>query len=128
MRRRYRPGTLVLETDYETDAGAVTVIDSMPIPTEAPTVVRVVEGQRGRVAMRMDLAFRLDYGSLIPWVRCTDDGIRAIGGANALRLRTPIALRGERFHTVADFEVAAGQRVPFTLAWYPSWGPEPSAV
>ncbi len=128
VRRRYRPGTLVLETDYETDAGAVTVIDSMPIPTEAPTVVRVVEGQRGRVAMRMDLAFRLDYGSLIPWVRRTDDGIRAIGGANALRLRTPIALRGERFHTVADFEVAAGQRVPFTLAWYPSWGPEPSAV
>src|SRR6187401_2814845 len=28
--RRYRPGTLVLETDYETASGAVTVIDAMP--------------------------------------------------------------------------------------------------
>ena len=128
VRRRYRPGTLVLETDFETDAGAVTVIDTMPIATETPTIVRVVEGKRGRVAMRLDLVVRLDYGSLIPWVRRTSDGIRAIGGANGLRLRTPIPLRGERFHTVADFSVAAGQRVPFTLAWYPSSGPEPSAV
>ena len=128
VRRRYRPGTLVLETDYQTDGGAVTVIDCMPIQTETPTIVRIVEGKRGRVAMSLDLVFRLDYGSLVPWVRRTSDGIRAIGGASALRLRTPIALRGERFHTVAGFEVAAGQRVPFTLGWAASWGSEPAAV
>jgi len=107
-RRRYRPGTLVLETDYETETGAVTLIDGMPIGGDAPAVVRIVEGKRGRVAMRLDLVMRFDYGSLVPWVRRTDDGIRAIGGAIALRLRTPVALRGESFHTVADFEVAAG--------------------
>ncbi len=127
-RRRYRAGTLVLETDYETDTGAVTVVDCMPIRAKSPTVVRVVEGKRGRVAMRLDLVIRFDYGSLVPWVRRTSDGIRAIGGASALRLRTPIALRGEHFHTVADFEVARGQRVPFTLGWYPSCGPEPAAA
>jgi Domain of unknown function (DUF5911) len=117
IRRRYRPGTLVLETDYETDTGSVTLVDCMPVRAETPTVVRIVEGTRGRVPMRLDLVFRLDYGSLVPWVRRTSDGIRAIGGASALRLRTPIALRGERFHTVSEFTVTAGQRVPFTLSW-----------
>ena len=29
VRRRSRPGTLVLETDYETDSGCVTLIDWM---------------------------------------------------------------------------------------------------
>jgi GH15 family glucan-1,4-alpha-glucosidase len=128
IRRRYRPGTLVLETDYETDTGAVTLVDCMPVGAETPTVIRIVEGTRGRVPMRLDLVFRLDYGSLVPWVRRTSDGIRAIGGASALRLRTPIALRGERFHTVSEFTVTAGQRVPFTLSWAASAAPDPAAV
>jgi GH15 family glucan-1,4-alpha-glucosidase len=126
--RRYRPGTLVLETDYETETGAVTLIDGMPISSAAPAVLRIVEGKRGRVAMRLDLVIRFDYGSLVPWVRRTADGIRAIGGANTMRLRTPVALRGQSFHTVADFEVAAGQRVPFLLGWSASRGPEPAPV
>ena len=128
IRRRYRPGTLVVETEYETETGAVRLIDCMPMRSETPTVVRVVEGTRGQVAMSLDLVVRLDYGSLVPWVRRTSDGIWAIGGASALRLRTPVALRGERFHTVAEFTVAAGQRVPFALNWYPSCDPEPPAV
>src|SRR6516164_7870002 len=45
--RRYRPGTLVLETDYETDDGAVTVIDCMPPRSGEPDVVRLVAGRRG---------------------------------------------------------------------------------
>src|SRR5215831_9744746 len=50
-RRRYREGTLVLETDYETEAGSVTVVDAMPLRPDAATVVRLVEGRRGRVLM-----------------------------------------------------------------------------
>src|ERR1700732_4008167 len=53
-RRRYREGTLVLETDYETDDGAVTVIDCMPVRAKAPDLVRVVKGRRGSVRMRME--------------------------------------------------------------------------
>jgi GH15 family glucan-1,4-alpha-glucosidase len=128
VQRRYRPGTLVLETLYETDAGAVKLIDYMPIRAQRPTVVRIVEGMRGEVALSLDLVFRLDYGSLVPWVRRTSGGIRAVGGANALRLHTPIKLRGENFHTVAEFSVTAGQQVPFTLSWYPSWRPEPEEL
>src|ERR1700712_4666934 len=41
-RRRYWEGTLVLETDYETDQGEVSVIDFMPIRDKTPDVVRIV--------------------------------------------------------------------------------------
>src|SRR5208282_5676169 len=43
-RRRYRAGTLVLETDYETELGAVTVTDCMPVRAQTPYLVRLVEG------------------------------------------------------------------------------------
>src|ERR1700692_3993397 len=43
-RRHYREGSLVLETDYETADGAVTVTDCMPVRTQAPYLIRLVEG------------------------------------------------------------------------------------
>jgi GH15 family glucan-1,4-alpha-glucosidase len=127
VRRRYRPGTLVLETEFETTGGVVVLHDCMPVGSRAPDLVRVVEGRRGAVPMRLELVIRLDYGSLVPWVRSCDDGLRAIGGPNGLRLRTPVNLRGQDFRTVAEFTVVAGQHVPFTLTWYPSHEPEPPA-
>jgi GH15 family glucan-1,4-alpha-glucosidase len=43
-----------------------------------------------------------------------------VAGPDALVLRTPVETRGVGHSTVADFTVRAGQRVPFSLAWYPS--------
>jgi GH15 family glucan-1,4-alpha-glucosidase len=128
VRRRYRDGTLVLETEYETEDGTAALIDCMPLRTEAPTLIRVVEGRHGRVPMRLELTIRLAYGSLIPWVRRADGGILAVGGPDALRLRAPVELRGEDFTTIADFTVSAGQRLPFTLTWFPSHRPEPAPI
>jgi GH15 family glucan-1,4-alpha-glucosidase len=128
IRRRYQPGTLILETEFQTDAGVVVLTDCMPVRTDAPTVIRVVEGRSGAVPMRVELVLRLDYGSLIPWVRRRDDGIQAVAGSNALRLSTPVALRGEDFRTVGEFRISAGQRVPFTLTWQPSYEPETPTV
>jgi GH15 family glucan-1,4-alpha-glucosidase len=125
VHRRYREGTLVLETEFETDDGVVTVIDGMPPRSQQPDLVRLVVGRRGQVAMHMQLVFRLDYGAIIPWVRRTDYGLRAIAGPDALELYTAVELRGERFTTVADFTVSAGQRVPFLLVWHPSNLPPP---
>src|SRR3954466_2510466 len=66
--RRYRPGTLVLETEFETADGTVRVIDFMPVRRGGPPrLMRVVEGTRGRVPMRMELSLRPDYGSIKPW-------------------------------------------------------------
>jgi GH15 family glucan-1,4-alpha-glucosidase len=126
-RRRYRGDTLVLDTEFTTDDGVVTLVDCMPPRSEAPDVVRLVIGTRGRVAMRMQLVVRFDYGVIVPWVRRTTDGIRAVAGPDALHLRTDVALRGENLTTVADFTVTEGQRVPFTLTWCPSGAPPPTA-
>jgi GH15 family glucan-1,4-alpha-glucosidase len=120
VRRQYRDGTLVLETEFETDDATVAVIDSMPIRSQVADLVRIVEGRRGQVPMRMELAMRFDYGSIVPWVQQVDGGISAIAGPDKLRLITPVTLTGEDFKTVASFTVSEGQRIPFTLTWFPS--------
>ena len=128
VRRAYRPGTLILETDFETADGAVTLIDLMPISGEGTDVVRIVVGKRGRVPMRMELVIRFAYGSAVPWVRRIAGGIEAIAGPDALRLCTPVETSGEDLATVARFTVAAGERVPFVLTWAPSHLPDPGHV
>jgi GH15 family glucan-1,4-alpha-glucosidase len=80
-------------------------------------VVRVVEGVRGRVPMRMELRIRFDYGRLTPWVRRVGDALLAISGPEAVVLRTPVSHHGEDRATVADFQVGEGDRLPFTLTW-----------
>jgi GH15 family glucan-1,4-alpha-glucosidase len=128
VRRRYRPGTLVLETEYEVEGGTVTVVDCMPPRSDAPDLLRLVVGTRGQVPMRMQFVVRFDYGAIVPWVRRMDGGIRAIAGPDTLLLRTPLPLRGENLTTVAEFTVAEGQRIPFELTWYPSHQPMPDAL
>ncbi|MGH7843756.1 MAG: glycoside hydrolase family 15 protein [Candidatus Binatia bacterium] len=128
IQRRYREGTLILETDYESDDGAVTLIDCMAPRSGELDLVRVVAGMRGQVRMRMQLVIRFDYGSIIPWVRHIENGIRAVAGPDTLVLRTPVTLRGENLTTVADFTVSEGQRVPFVLMWHRSHEPTPPAI
>ena len=126
VRRRYREDTLVLETDYETEDGAVTLIDCMPPRSKEPDVVRMVVGRRGQVRMRLRLTIRFDYGSIVPWVRRTHKGIRAIAGPDTLVLQTNVDLRGEGLTTIAEFTVSEGERVPFVLLWHPSHELTPS--
>lgn len=114
-KRRYREGTLVLETEFECDEGKVRVIDVMPWDDARIDVVRIVEGISGVVSMKMELVVRYDYGKVIPWVRQVDDTIRATAGPDTLELRTRVATRGERMSTISQFEVNAGERIPFVL-------------
>jgi GH15 family glucan-1,4-alpha-glucosidase len=124
-RRQYRDGTLVLETEFETPEGAVRIIDFMPLRDERIDVIRIVEGIRGAVPMRMDLVIRFDYGSIVPWMHRHRGGLHAIGGPDALVLHTPVETRGEDMRTVAEFTVRARERIPFTLAYLPSTDPVP---
>jgi GH15 family glucan-1,4-alpha-glucosidase len=120
VRRQYRDDTLVLDTEFETAEGRVAVIDFMPARDQDPNLIRLVEGREGRVPMRTELILRFDYGSIVPWVHRTDCGISAIAGPDTVDVQTPVPLRGEDFTTIAEFEVRAGQRVPFTLSYRPS--------
>jgi GH15 family glucan-1,4-alpha-glucosidase len=127
--RRYRGDSLILETRFETKDGAVTLIDFMPPRGVASDIVRVVRGERGRIKLRMELIIRFGFGTDVPWVKRTDDGaLLAICGPDMTVLRTPIETRGEDMTTVADFEVSAGETIPFVLTYGPSHLPLPEPI
>jgi GH15 family glucan-1,4-alpha-glucosidase len=128
IKRRYRPGTLILETEFGTDDGAVTLIDFMPLRSGNPQIVRIVRGDRGSVRMRMELVIRFDYGRTVPWVTQRHDGsLLAVAGPHLLSLRTSIPLRGEGLRTVGEFTVEAGKNIHFDLQYGGSFErvPEP---
>ena len=127
-RRRYRSDTLILESEIETTGGAVRLVDFMPPRGEAPDIIRIVEGIRGDVEVRMDLTIRFDYGQIVPWVRKRNGALEAIAGPDALILRTAVQTHGKDLRTVATFTVRAGERVPFVLTWFRSHEEPPKAV
>jgi GH15 family glucan-1,4-alpha-glucosidase len=126
--RCYRDQTIILETTFEHADGAVRLIDFMPVREENSHIVRIVEGLRGSLAMRMELALRFDYGRTVPWVTAIDNGIRAVAGPNLAILRASVPLHGENLKTVAEFSVSAGDRVEFTLSYGSSHLADPKPI
>ena len=122
VKRAYRPDTLILETQFETTGGAVTLIDFMPVRGWHADLVRTVVGRRGRVAMEMEGALRFDYGAAVPWITYSPDrlDLRAIVGPDMVRLRSPVPLEKRPQATWAGFEVAEGQTLSFVLSYGPS--------
>ena len=120
--RSYRDGSVILETVFSTAEGEVALIDFMPLGKEFSSIIRLVCGRRGSVSMRMQLALRFDYGSLVPWVTRLRDtpGMTAIAGPDMVVLHTPVPLEGEDLTTISTFSVSAGQTVPFELTYVPS--------
>jgi GH15 family glucan-1,4-alpha-glucosidase len=127
--RRYRPGTLVLETEFQTATGTAAVVDFMPPADGTADLVRLVVGRASRVRFHTELVVRFDYGATVPWVSRLKDGvIDAIAGPERLALRTPVSLHGEDLKTVGEFEVRAGETIPFVLSHGPSFERPPPAV
>jgi len=116
--RGYRSNTLILETRFETDEGAATLIDFMPPRSVYANLIRIVKGERGRVVFHSELILRFAYGAIVPWVTRVDDTtIRGIAGPDMAVLRSFVGMRGENFKTVGDFSVAPGEEVPFVLSF-----------
>ena len=109
--------------------GVVRVIDFMPPRHEAPDVVRIVEGVRGRVPMSLGAA-------AAPRLR----PVEAVGAARrrAVRRRrragrAVAALRRRRSTDATSrpsptSRSSAGERVRFVLTWHPSHLPAPDPV
>ncbi len=130
IKRSYRNRSLVLETLFECEGGQVALIDFMVPEAPCGSLVRIVEGRRGAVPMRLDLALRFDYGMSVPWVtrRKGGNGFVAIAGPELVMLRTPVELHGRDLRTVAEFTVREGDRVPFVLMHGPSHLPPPISL
>jgi GH15 family glucan-1,4-alpha-glucosidase len=124
--RRYRGETLILETLMETEEGAVTLIDFMPPRANVSDLVRMVRGERGKVAMHSEMRIRFGYGSVVPWVSRLDERtVRGIAGPDMVLLRSDVRMHGENMKTVGDFTVAAGETVSFVLTYGQSHEPPP---
>ncbi|MBV9302024.1 MAG: glycoside hydrolase family 15 protein [Acidobacteriaceae bacterium] len=126
VQRRYRQGTLVLETEFTTPEGTVVLVDCMDRRGEHQDVLRLVRGVSGRVQMRMELAIRFEYGAVIPWVsRLSDSTLSAVAGPDRIIFNAPIPVRGEDLKTRAEFVVGEGQEIPFALTWSSSFSAQP---
>lgn len=130
--RAYRDSGLILETLFTTPTGTVAVIDFMPVNSQFSSIIRLVEGRSGTVAMRSELVLRFDYGNSVPWVTRLPEGpdpqaqgIAAVAGPSLVALRTAVTLRGEGMATVGQFSVRQGERVSFALSHGPSHLPPP---
>ncbi|WP_369212477.1 glycoside hydrolase family 15 protein [Streptomyces flavofungini] len=129
-RRAYRPDSLVLDTEWDTEDGSVRVTDFMPQRDRAPDVVRIVEGLKGSVTIRSTLRLRFDYGSVVPWVRKVDGHRVAVAGPDSVWLRSEPAVHtwGHAYGTHSEFTVEEGEKVAFVLTWHPSHEPRPSLL
>ena len=94
LARRYRPDTLILETEITCDGGRVRVIDFMPPGASAEhDIIRIVEGIAGEVPIHADLKARFAYGRLIPWIHCDRHRATLTSGPDALALHSPVPLQ-----------------------------------
>ena len=130
-KRSYRDGSLVLDTVFERDGGAVQVTDFM-VPGHAHgSLVRLVQGLRGRVRMRTEIKMRFDYGLSVPWVRQLEGehgGISLTAGPERAVLRASEQLHGEDMMTVSEFESEVGKQSWFVLRHGPSHEPPAPAL
>ena len=97
VERRYRPGTLVLETTFRTPTGAVRLTDALAfgrgerdhgIGMGSPhRLLRVLDGLEGEVDVAVEFRPGLEYGLARPRLHTTPDGrVVTVGGPDTLTL------------------------------------------
>ena len=120
--QHYQPETVVLETDMTCDGGRVRLIDFMP-PGTHHDIIRIVIGLEGEVQMHSDLSVRFAYGKLLPWIqRDGNNHATLTSGPDALAFDSPVPFEADFEHgrLETNFTVRAGQRVAFSLEYFPS--------
>jgi GH15 family glucan-1,4-alpha-glucosidase len=123
--RRYRPGTLVLETTMRTAAGTLRVSDALAfapgargheIGLEVPhALVRVAEAIDGAVAVELECLPRLEYGLAVPRLIEEAGGVASVGGPERLFLRGERPVTPDGGRACASFELRAGERAGWVL-------------
>jgi GH15 family glucan-1,4-alpha-glucosidase len=118
--RRYRPDTLILETDFAANAGSVRIVDFMPIRDGNPAVVRLVRGIEGSVPMQMMLRLRFGYGVVPPWPEMGERCAVGRVGPDLTVLYADLPLARDGHDVSAKFTVGQGQSHAFVLQFGPA--------
>lgn len=140
VRRRYLPGTFVLETTYEAPGGTATQVDFLTVHPhavpEAPAehvirerLVRLLVADRGTVRYRMACVPRFDYGTIVPHVALPSPTFGAAhGGSDGLSLTTsaPMAREDDGFR--AEGTLREGEPFFAVLRDDPRYVPAAQAV
>jgi GH15 family glucan-1,4-alpha-glucosidase len=134
IRRRYVDGTLVLETEFETPAGRLTLTDALAVgPNErghelglrSPhALLRRAECTSGTVELEMEYAPRLEYGQVRPGLVAVAGGVLATGDPPALFLSSAVPHDLEGGSARARLTLGAGESRSFALQYQPAVGPE----
>jgi GH15 family glucan-1,4-alpha-glucosidase len=119
LARRYRPDTLVLETDLACHEGVVRVVDFMPPREDFPRLLRLVECLEGSVTVRSEVVLRFDYGHVVPWLVQEGTRVRAFAGPDAVTVDAEVEQRVEDDVAVAEARLEKGQSTGFALEWTP---------
>ncbi|MDO7881991.1 glycoside hydrolase family 15 protein [Salinibacterium soli] len=132
--RRYREGTFILESRWETPSGVIEVVDLMPHGDRRADVVRRVRGISGEVAVEQVLRVRFDYADSIPWMRQVPEhaepgrhALLAVAGPDAVIVRGPRLTAADHVHR-GEFVVRQGEVVDIVLTWHPAHRPPPPAL
>lgn len=132
--RRYREGTFILETTWETGTGVVEVIDVMPHGDRRADVIRRIRGVSGSVAMVQELRVRFDYANSVPWMRqvpeyavAGEHALLAVAGPDAVIVRGPRLTAEDHVHR-SEFTVIQGETVDIVLTWHPAHRTPPAAL
>jgi GH15 family glucan-1,4-alpha-glucosidase len=125
VRRRYRPDTLILETELAVEGGVVRLVDCMPPRDAAPDLIRIVEGVAGEVALRVRIAPRFGYGDRRPWIQRAGELVTMMSAPDALALWSSVPLAERDGGLDTELRIRQGERASFVLAWYPAHEPSP---
>ena len=125
VQRRYRKNTLILETDFVTEVGAVRLTDFMPPwrGREHSRVCRSVRCIKGSVPVRSKVLPRLAFGRAVPRVVAMDGTTKLFAGPDALYLRGGPGPGSPALE--AEFTLSEGDEVSFSLSYAPSYEEQP---
>jgi GH15 family glucan-1,4-alpha-glucosidase len=136
VKRLYADGSLILRSVFETAEGEVMITDLAALQHGARghdlglksphTLIRRVEGLRGKVAIDLDFAPRMEYGRTKPHLRASASGVVARGGPTQLTLTSPVPLQCDKGSARARFSVGAGDVVEFRAAYQPAFTSPPA--
>nr|WP_280517669.1 glycoside hydrolase family 15 protein [Falsirhodobacter halotolerans] len=115
--QRYRPDTMILETEHRCASGTLVVTDFMPEREGKPLLIRIARVTQGSVDILSRASFRFDYGNMPPWITPEGEGLAMHVGPDKLALHTDAPMIIEDDAVLSRATLKEGEHLAFVLAY-----------